>query len=159
MPESHVQRPALAPTRSDGLGLPTLQSGWRHASTNSHKISRPLPPLRISSTIAPSFPHDNRNHVSRECLELAPAHLRQGLPQLVRFLSTDFPPLDRSGLKGSCELTYDFSLYSRVCKHKAGLIRKYDLNLCRQCFREKAKDVGFNKVRRDTRMVVRIPGD
>lgn len=36
---------------------------------------------------------------------------------------------------------------SRVCKHKAGLIRKYDLNLCRQCFREKAKDIGFNKVR------------
>lgn len=38
---------------------------------------------------------------------------------------------------------------SRVCKHKAGLIRKYDLNLCRQCFREKAKDIGFNKVRRE----------
>lgn len=37
-------------------------------------------------------------------------------------------------------------LFSRVCKHKAGLIRKYDLNLCRQCFREKAKDIGFNKV-------------
>ncbi|KAG5655949.1 hypothetical protein KAF25_000869 [Fusarium avenaceum] len=35
----------------------------------------------------------------------------------------------------------------RVCKHKAGLIRKYDLNLCRQCFREKAKDIGFNKYR------------
>lgn len=37
-------------------------------------------------------------------------------------------------------------IYSRVCKHNAGLIRKYDLNLCRQCFREKAKDIGFNKV-------------
>ncbi|TQN64849.1 40S ribosomal protein S29, partial [Colletotrichum shisoi] len=36
---------------------------------------------------------------------------------------------------------------SRVCKHTAGLIRKYDLNLCRQCFREKAKDIGFNKFR------------
>ncbi|KAK8147200.1 40S ribosomal protein S29 [Beauveria asiatica] len=35
----------------------------------------------------------------------------------------------------------------RVCKHTAGLIRKYDLNLCRQCFREKAKDIGFAKVR------------
>ncbi|KAG7130708.1 40S ribosomal protein S29 like [Verticillium longisporum] len=35
----------------------------------------------------------------------------------------------------------------RVCKHSAGLIRKYDLNLCRQCFREKAKDIGFNKFR------------
>lgn len=37
-------------------------------------------------------------------------------------------------------------LCSRVCKHSAGLVRKYDLNLCRQCFREKAKDIGFNKV-------------
>ncbi|RYP13613.1 hypothetical protein DL765_006814 [Monosporascus sp. GIB2] len=34
----------------------------------------------------------------------------------------------------------------RVCTHKAGLIRKYGLNLCRQCFREKATDVGFVKV-------------
>ncbi|KAI2631789.1 ribosomal protein S14 [Xylaria nigripes] len=35
----------------------------------------------------------------------------------------------------------------RVCTHKAGLIRKYGLNLCRQCFREKASDVGFVKYR------------
>ncbi|KOS19183.1 40S ribosomal protein S29 [Escovopsis weberi] len=37
----------------------------------------------------------------------------------------------------------------RVCKHTAGLIRKYDLNLCRQCFREKSKDIGFNKEKQD----------
>ncbi|TVY57447.1 40S ribosomal protein S29, partial [Lachnellula cervina] len=34
----------------------------------------------------------------------------------------------------------------RVCTHKAGLIRKYGLNICRQCFREKASDIGFVKV-------------
>ncbi|TVY88992.1 40S ribosomal protein S29 [Lachnellula willkommii] len=34
---------------------------------------------------------------------------------------------------------------SRVCTHKAGLIRKYGLNICRQCFREKASDIGFVK--------------
>lgn len=50
--------------------------------------------------------------------------------------------LDRDANKGA-NITL---LYSRVCKHNAGLIRKYDLNLCRQCFREKAKDIGFNKV-------------
>jgi hypothetical protein len=27
-----------------------------------------------------------------------------------------------------------------------GLIRKYALNMCRQCFRDKAKDIGFKKV-------------
>lgn len=36
--------------------------------------------------------------------------------------------------------------YSRVCTHKAGLIRKYGLNICRQCFREKSQDIGFVKV-------------
>ncbi|KAI9830465.1 MAG: 40S ribosomal protein S29 [Phylliscum demangeonii] len=35
---------------------------------------------------------------------------------------------------------------SRVCTHRAGLIRKYGLNICRQCFREKAYDIGFLKV-------------
>ena len=34
----------------------------------------------------------------------------------------------------------------RVCAHQAGLIRKYDINMCRQCFREYAKDIGFLKV-------------
>jgi ribosomal protein S14 len=39
------------------------------------------------------------------------------------------------------------NLYSRVCTHQAGLIRKYGLNICRQCFREKSADIGFVKVR------------
>lgn len=34
----------------------------------------------------------------------------------------------------------------RVCAHVAGLIRKYDINMCRQCFREYSKDIGFLKV-------------
>ncbi|KAJ5971689.1 uncharacterized protein N7479_001607, partial [Penicillium vulpinum] len=35
----------------------------------------------------------------------------------------------------------------RVCSHRAGLIRKYGMNICRQCFREKSTDIGFTKVR------------
>ena len=35
---------------------------------------------------------------------------------------------------------------SRLCAHQAGLIRKYGLDLCRQCFREKAAAIGFTKV-------------
>ncbi|OMJ08786.1 40S ribosomal protein S29 [Smittium culicis] len=34
----------------------------------------------------------------------------------------------------------------RVCTHRMGLIRKYGLNICRQCFRENAADIGFTKV-------------
>lgn len=36
---------------------------------------------------------------------------------------------------------------SRVCGNGGGMIRKYGLNICRQCFREYAKDIGFIKVR------------
>ncbi|KIY45258.1 hypothetical protein FISHEDRAFT_49678 [Fistulina hepatica ATCC 64428] len=35
----------------------------------------------------------------------------------------------------------------RLCAHQAGLIRKYGLDLCRQCFREKSAAIGFVKVR------------
>lgn len=41
-------------------------------------------------------------------------------------------------------------IHSRVCTHKAGLIRKYGLNICRQCFREKSQDIGFTKVNYDS---------
>uniref|UniRef100_A0A671T2Q8 Small ribosomal subunit protein uS14 n=1 Tax=Sinocyclocheilus anshuiensis TaxID=1608454 RepID=A0A671T2Q8_9TELE len=34
---------------------------------------------------------------------------------------------------------------SRVCSNRHGLIRKYGLNMCRQCFRQYAKDIGFVK--------------
>ena len=44
-----------------------------------------------------------------------------------------------------------FSLFqSRLCAHQAGLIRKYGLDLCRQCFREKAAAIGFTKVCTDS---------
>lgn len=36
---------------------------------------------------------------------------------------------------------------SRVCSNTHGIIRKYGLMICRQCFREKAADIGFIKVR------------
>ncbi len=31
------------------------------------------------------------------------------------------------------------------CGRMSGLIRRYDLYLCRQCFREVARDLGFKK--------------
>ncbi|ONM09820.1 40S ribosomal protein S29 [Zea mays] len=34
----------------------------------------------------------------------------------------------------------------RVCANPHGLIRKYGLMCCRQCFRSNAKDIGFIKV-------------
>ena len=52
--------------------------------------------------------------------------------------------------KGSRQwFTYSRSqrlICSRVCAHKQGLIRKYGLMICRQCFRERSADIGFQKV-------------
>jgi small subunit ribosomal protein S29e len=33
----------------------------------------------------------------------------------------------------------------RVCSNQGAIIRKYGLNICRQCFREYANDIGFIK--------------
>eukprot|EP00636_Phaeomonas_parva_P012762 CAMPEP_0118852636 /NCGR_PEP_ID=MMETSP1163-20130328/1555_1 /TAXON_ID=124430 /ORGANISM="Phaeomonas parva, Strain CCMP2877" /LENGTH=55 /DNA_ID=CAMNT_0006785083 /DNA_START=131 /DNA_END=298 /DNA_ORIENTATION=+ len=33
----------------------------------------------------------------------------------------------------------------RVCGNQGAIIRKYKMNICRQCFREYAKDIGFIK--------------
>ncbi|XP_059975553.1 small ribosomal subunit protein uS14-like [Mesoplodon densirostris] len=30
-----------------------------------------------------------------------------------------------------------------VCLNRHGLTQKYDFNMCRQCFRQYAKDIGF----------------
>lgn len=34
----------------------------------------------------------------------------------------------------------------RVCGNQCAIIRKYHLDMCRQCFRERALDIGFVKV-------------
>ncbi|KAL5719066.1 hypothetical protein ACHQM5_011898 [Ranunculus cassubicifolius] len=40
-----------------------------------------------------------------------------------------------------------FVFFFRVCGNPHGLIRKYGLMCCRQCFRSNAKEIGFIKVR------------
>ncbi|XP_007444866.2 40S ribosomal protein S29, partial [Python bivittatus] len=47
---------------------------------------------------------------------------------------------------GPARLTRVLSFRSRVCSNRHGLIRKYGLNMCRQCFRQYAKDIGFIKL-------------
>ena len=37
--------------------------------------------------------------------------------------------------------------HCRVCTNQEGLIRKYELMLCRRCFREQAQQIGFKKLR------------
>ncbi|CAJ0933030.1 unnamed protein product [Ranitomeya imitator] len=42
-----------------------------------------------------------------------------------------------------CVVTGSVAAFS---SNRHGLIRKYGLNMCRQCFRQYAKDIGFVKV-------------
>jgi len=35
--------------------------------------------------------------------------------------------------------------YCEICNCTRGVIRKYGLQICRRCFREKAEELGFNK--------------
>jgi small subunit ribosomal protein S29e len=35
----------------------------------------------------------------------------------------------------------------RRCSNSHGVIRKYNLMLCRRCFRERAEEIGFQKLR------------
>ena len=46
-------------------------------------------------------------------------------------------------------MDFDWNLLvgSRVCGNPHGIIRKYGLMCCRQCFRSNAKEIGFIKVR------------
>jgi small subunit ribosomal protein S14 len=43
------------------------------------------------------------------------------------------------------EKTYGRKEGCEQCGRKRGIIRKYGLRLCRQCFREKAEEIGFKK--------------
>ncbi|CAM9357157.1 unnamed protein product [Phaeothamnion confervicola] len=36
--------------------------------------------------------------------------------------------------------------HCRTCGNQCGIIRKYGINMCRQCFRHYANDIGFHKV-------------
>lgn len=35
--------------------------------------------------------------------------------------------------------------FCKICGRQDGLIRKYGIQVCRQCFREKAEGIGFHK--------------
>jgi small subunit ribosomal protein S29e len=55
--------------------------------------------------------------------------------------------------------TYGSGVISRLCAHQAGLIRKYGLDLCRQCLREKASAIGFVKVMSQSAAIIGLQLD
>ena len=46
----------------------------------------------------------------------------------------------------SPNLPFPVSHFSHLRSNGHGLIRKYGLNMCRQCFHQYAKDIGFKKM-------------
>lgn len=47
---------------------------------------------------------------------------------------------------------------SRVCSSQTGIIRKYHIFMCRQCFRDHAELIGFRKVRRAASASIALAG-
>lgn len=62
--------------------------------------------------------------------------LKQKPVKLKKFIKHNAPKKRASGFKlKNC----------RICGRSRGFIGKYELNLCRQCFREIAGELGFKK--------------
>lgn len=90
------------------------------------------------------------------CSQAAPLPLFCCPPTLCLAPSSSGPAhplaLQIAALNLSVMLTFSPRTYGkgsrqcRVCAHRAGLIRKWGLDMCRQCFREKSKAMGFVKV-------------
>ena len=84
---------------------------------------------------------------------LIPTHTHTGI-QSITIMGHEQVWYSRPRIYGKGSRQWYISVYgyqlmnSRVCAHKQGLIRKYGLMICRQCFRERSSDIGFQKVSR-----------
>lgn len=134
----------------EGLALHLRQIAF---STSPARLSNPS---SIGETIRRThLPRNIPNHISkwhtkpsgspaRESSARAPGNGQSDLSNPV----DGRPTRDRTTAHQEESISLTFGTHhSRVCTHRAGLIRKYGLDLCRQCFREKSADIGFTKVR------------
>ncbi|KAH7518085.1 hypothetical protein FEM48_Zijuj09G0133300 [Ziziphus jujuba var. spinosa] len=77
------------------------------------------------------FTEHRTNNGALQCVEFSPKELRSRFTHLVNILS----------------IIIIIFLFCRVCGNPHGIIRKYGLMCCRQCFRSNAKEIGFIKYR------------
>ena len=49
------------------------------------------------------------------------------------------------GRTGKSKKTFGRKIGCKRCGRKRGIVRRYGLHLCRQCFREIAPEIGFKK--------------
>ena len=84
---------------------------------------------------------------------LPPSQVRKGLPQVVR-TSPNAPQFVLLSLVPTISPADFACVRSRVCNAHQGLIRKYHLMMCRRCFRERAVDIGFEKVPAPSQILV-----
>ena len=134
--------PVLFPPRRHKILARCLASCTHHAADNFFFIpphaDPNLLPCRTRTTrtsrrrtapvtaVAGTSPRRTHAHSSRARPRTPPSRER-----LNKRLTTSPSPLPRS----------------RVCNSRRGMIRKYGLDLCRRCFREKAEAIGFVKYR------------
>ncbi|RCV40670.1 hypothetical protein SETIT_9G073900v2 [Setaria italica] len=104
----------------------------------------------MPSASLPSYRRSSSRALSRRALSHKPSQRRLG------FTGRDFllpaaaaaAAMGHSNVWNSHPKNYGpGSRVCRVCANPHGLIRKYGLMCCRQCFRSNAKDIGFIKYR------------
>lgn len=115
--------------------------------TNSLDVARYVPSLGFVECIDTTYRSTSIKikYDARRCVVLPSSQVWQGKSSVVSVVSVFlFAPF--VGHRLNIYWIRMCDIYSRLCAHQAGLIRKYGLDLCRQCFREKSAAIGFVKV-------------
>ena len=126
-------------------------------------LSPPFRPL-TRSPLSLQHTHTTVSHGAQGFAKRASQEVRQGRPLVpcVRYVhgldvgrGSGWTRRGRRGMGGDDPTSQHetltslpLSLYTHTTGNGHGMIRKYDLNMCRQCFRDKAGDIGFIKVRK-----------
>jgi len=108
-------------------GIKGLLASWQRVKESVDTLSG------AALSIFPQYMYALRNNTGRG--RLTPVTLYSFHTIVTRYCST-----------GTHMFLSSLHLHSTRAGNGHGLIRKYDLNMCRQCFREKASDIGFVKV-------------
>ncbi|KAG8090078.1 hypothetical protein GUJ93_ZPchr0011g27857 [Zizania palustris] len=108
--------------------------------------ARPGPAQQEARARVPPLPPPYINLTSTPRRRLSPP--RASSPPQKRKESSAAATMGHSNVWNSHPKNYGpGSRVCRVCANPHGLIRKYGLMCCRQCFRSNAKDIGFIKYR------------
>ncbi|KAG8126713.1 hypothetical protein E2320_021784 [Naja naja] len=146
-PDRHSPLQPRTPELKRSASL-SLRSSWITGSRHRARLLLPLSPAYLETLRAMTSPEGRRGSGGEGARSLS-----------LRLRRSPFPflpfrrPRHATAAMGHQQLYWSHprkfgqgSRSCRVCSNRHGLIRKYGLNMCRQCFRQYAKDIGFIKL-------------